>query len=86
LVSSRITPTVILAVRVQPCTRTALDLHSESPADVLSRQLDLAEDAAQETWTDGFSGMNGDDGGSAIGMAEEVMTSLDPESFKPQAS
>jgi hypothetical protein len=51
---------------------------------VVSRELHLAQDGVQQSGPNRFSCMDRQHRGSAIGMAEEVVTAFDPEAFKPQ--
>jgi hypothetical protein len=71
--------------RATPAEKAAAyDQGSEQTLQIVSRELRLAQDAVQQSGANCFPGMDGNHGGSAIGMTEKVMAAFHPQAFKPQ--
>ena len=55
----------------------------EKRLELVARQLDVTEDSGKQARADGLTSVDGDRGGSAIVVAEEVMAPFDSGNAKP---
>ena len=54
----------------------------EQFAEIADRQLAIAEDAEEETWSDDVSAVDGDDGRPAVCMPEGVVTASNADDLE----